>query len=223
MVNTIIHRLGCKRKTGQEGFTLIELLVAMGIASIVLVGIYRAYESQVRSSNTQRAVVELHQNLRTAMYYLMRDIRMAGYDPTGRAGAGFVTADVSTISFSWDVTGGEANAVDDDGDGTVDNNETYDGQLPVPPDFEGVTYTLAGTDIQRDGVTIAENINSLVLTYLDENDAILATPVVNLEDIRKVQINIVGAGGAVGMGSASAINRTLRLMSEVKVRNIALR
>jgi type IV pilus assembly protein PilW len=75
-----------------NGFSLIELMVAMAIAGMVLTGIYGAYQDQLRTSITQDRIVDMNQNLRTAMYIIERDLRMGGANPTGSAPAGITTA-----------------------------------------------------------------------------------------------------------------------------------
>src|SRR3989339_279506 len=76
----------------EMGFTLVELLVSMAIAGIVMASIYSSYYSQQKAYVIQEQVAGMQQNLRAAMYHLERDIRMAGYDPTGKAGSGIITA-----------------------------------------------------------------------------------------------------------------------------------
>ena len=75
-------------KRTDSGFTLIEILVALALTGIVLGAIYAAYQSQHKTYITQESVAEMQQNLRAAMYLMVREIRMAGYDPRGTAGAG---------------------------------------------------------------------------------------------------------------------------------------
>jgi len=72
-----------------EGFTLTELLIAIAIGSIVVASIYSTYTSQQKSYEITEEVTAVQQNLRAAMYYLERDVRRAGYDPEGTAGATF--------------------------------------------------------------------------------------------------------------------------------------
>ena len=64
----------------RKGLTLIELLVAFVICGIVVAGIYRVFVAQTRAYAVQDQVVEVQQNIRTAMEILLRDLRMAGYD-----------------------------------------------------------------------------------------------------------------------------------------------
>jgi len=72
-----------KIRVDQNGITLIELLVAFVICGIVVAGIYRVFVAQTRAYTVQEQVVEVQQNIRTAMEILLRDVRMAGYDSDG--------------------------------------------------------------------------------------------------------------------------------------------
>ena len=179
----------------QAGFTLIEVLVALGIVGFVLGGIYAAYTGQLRSFNTQEQVVDMQQNIRVATYFLERELRLAGLDPTGNAGAGFVVAAENTIQFTMDFTGGEGDGIDNDGDGSTDEPdeaEWHDGS--VDDANEDVTYALSNDangngfndglvpdsglqptvppppcNLLRNGQVIAANIDALNFTYLGVN------------------------------------------------------
>jgi type IV pilus assembly protein PilW len=131
-----------------NGFSLIELMVAMAIAGMVLTGIYGAYQDQLRTSITQDRIVDMNQNLRTAMYIIERDLRMGGANPTGSAPAGITTATANTLVIAMDDGGtenvaGESNAIDDgvdnDLDGLVDEGDDgvdNDGDLLVDEEDE---------------------------------------------------------------------------------------
>jgi len=64
----------------KKGVTLIELLVALIICGIIIAGIYRVFIAQTRAYSVQDQVVEVQQNVRSAMEILLRDLRMSGYD-----------------------------------------------------------------------------------------------------------------------------------------------
>jgi len=163
------------------GFSLVEILIALLLAGSVSAAIYKVYISQSKSYVVQERVAEMHQNLRAAMFMMTREIRMAGYDPTGDAPAGISTADQNTIQFSMDVT--------------------EDGAI-VPADGESITYVRYDSDgdgnadaLGRNaggGIQLlAENIDALDFIYLDGGGAVLPTPVANPASIRTVQITLV--------------------------------
>jgi type IV pilus assembly protein PilW len=159
-----------------QGVTLIELMIAMTIFLLVIGGIYSTFQSQHKSYLMQEEVAAMQQNIRAAMFYLTKEIRMAGCDPTGNSGAGIVTANANSLSFTEDVRG---DADDSDPDGaTNDPNES-------------IVYSLSGNNLVRDtgggNQVVAENIDALDFVYLDADGNSTAT----LTDIRSVEITIV--------------------------------
>ena len=183
-----------------KGFTLIELLVAMAIAGVVMAGIYSAYSSQQRSYIVQEQVAGMQQNLRASMDLMEREIRMAGCDPTGGAGAKIIKADIAELQF------------------TIDLNEDGDVSSSTGNPNEQIRYKLTdsgglGREIWSGGLQpVAENIDALNFVYLDQrlsdgidndsdgtideyDEAVMGTPVVNTESIRAVQITLVARTG----------------------------
>ncbi len=65
----------------ESGVTLVELMVSLVISSFVIAGVYGVYTIQKKSYTVQEQVVEMQQRLRSAMDFLVRDIRMAGSNP----------------------------------------------------------------------------------------------------------------------------------------------
>ena len=159
-----------------QGVTLIELMIAMTIFLLVIGGIYSTFQSQHKSYLMQEEVAAMQQNIRAAMFYLTKEIRMAGCDPTGNAGAGIVTANANSISFTEDVRG-DADGSDPDGS-TNDPNES-------------IAYALSSNNLVRNtgggNQVVAENFDALDFVYLDADGNTTAT----LTDIRSVEITIV--------------------------------
>lgn len=67
-------------RLNKKGLTLIELLVGLVICAIVVAGIYRLFIAQGKAYVVQDQVVEVQQNVRSAMEVMLRDLRMAGFD-----------------------------------------------------------------------------------------------------------------------------------------------
>jgi type IV pilus assembly protein PilW len=195
------------KENNEKGFTLIELLVAMVIAAIVMTSVYSVYSSQQKSYIVQEEVAAMHQNLRAAMYFMEREIRMAGCDPTGGANAGIEDPGANRIRISMDFRG---QAADDPPDGSVNLAQN-----------ERIEYFLSGSNLVRDmnpdddvedksDMIIAENISSLNFEYLDSSGAITAVP----DDIRSVRIILVATSGD---GS-----QTDRLETRIYARNLGI-
>lgn len=222
-----------KLRTSNQGFTITECLVAMAISGIVITAIYSTLYSQHNTYSKQEQIVAMQQRLRAAMYFMEREIRMAGYDPTGLAVAGIQTANSNTIRITEDITD-DAGTGDPDGD-TGDTNEDITYAL-FDADGDGDT-DLARNDVNAAGnQTIAENIDALDFVYLDQN----GTPTATLSEIRSVQISVVARaerpdrgytynntyknqrGHTIFIPLAGDTYRRKLLTAEVKCRNLGL-
>jgi type II secretory pathway pseudopilin PulG len=98
--------IGTVRDEGRQGgFTLVELLIGMVVSFIVIGGAMLVMTSMARSHNTQLRVQALSKNGVSTLDYLASYIRLAGYDPTGFAGAGFgceiTDNDGTTVDYDW--------------------------------------------------------------------------------------------------------------------------
>lgn len=168
------------------GFTLVELLVAMTISLVVMAAFYQVYSSQSRSYVVHEQVVEVQQNLRAAMFYMTRDIRMAGCDPNDTAGAGFIDSGATDrIEFTMDLHDG----ADNDGDGRIDNfNERGNVNGLLGDKDESISYFLSGNNLVRNTASnvIAENIDSLEFELLDSS----GSGVTDVYQIKSVRVTV---------------------------------
>lgn len=150
-------------RKNEPGFTLIELMIAVAIAGILMVSIYNLYISQSSTYTVQELVSEMQQNARVAMDIISRDIRMAGYDPTGGGGFTGLTIGGSQIQIRADLNGDGATS-DSDEDityalNTSDSNHpkitrkntTAGTAQPFAEDIETLSFTSLGSN----GVTIS--------------------------------------------------------------------
>jgi len=170
-----------------KGFTLIELLIAMAITGIVAGAIFTAFQSQQKSYLIQDQITEMQQNLRAAMDIMVREIRMAGYDPYGNSGAGIVAATRNSISFTLV---SDNDTLDNDNDTITDEN----GELKTIQYDLYDAYSDGDNDIGRQvGAkkgALAENIEEIEF-YYTLNDATKTLTPADPNKIRKVQITIL--------------------------------
>ena len=188
------------RKTGcDQGFTLLEVLVVILILGIVMAGVYSVYTSQQKSFLIQEDVAEMQQNLRAAMFTMVREIRLAGCNPTGKATAGIVTANVSTISVTMDISGNNPNVDPPDGD-TSDANEAVTYAL-MDTDSDGTIDSL-GRNTGGGLQPVASNIDAMNFVYLDGNGNVTA----DLTQIRSVQVTVVARTENPSVGFRNTAN-----------------
>ena len=181
--------VGMLRK--RSGFTLVEILVALALAGIVSAAVYNVYISQNKSYAVQDRVAEMQQNLRAANYMMRREIMMAGYNPLKATGVGIVSASATQLQFRMDITGGEADGLDNDQDGLVDEEGESDGD--AVDTNEDITYQLDEGNLERNDQVLAENIDALNFVYLDAGGDFLdlVTTPGDITEIRSIQLSLV--------------------------------
>jgi type IV pilus assembly protein PilW len=181
-----------KIQRNNQGFSLTELLVAMVIAGVVLSALYSQYLTQQRAYETTEAVTDAQQNLRAAMFMLERDVRMAGYDPTDGAAAGFSNATghpqlrhtaatlptTSYVCFSWDRDEDGAIADEEWIAYTLNNNNLVraDSQAEIDADTTGSTWDV-----------IANGISGVTFDFFSNGSGVSST---GAADIRIVDITM---------------------------------
>ncbi|PQP33112.1 hypothetical protein C6A36_00950 [Desulfobacteraceae bacterium SEEP-SAG10] len=179
-------------RISNQGFTIVELLVGMVVSLLAMGAVYSTFLSQHKSYLVQDQVSAMQQNLRAAMFYMQREIRMAGCDPLDTGNFGITTAQAlaNSITFTEDIRG---SAVGSPPDGTLQTAET-------------IIYSLTGGNLVRDvgggNQVVAQNIDALDFVYLTG-----ASPPVVLNpgggdvpsgsesQIRSVEITIVARTG----------------------------
>ena len=191
-----------KQLYSSSGFTLVELIIAMLLTGIISIGIFSAYKAQQASYIAQDQVTEMQQNIRAGIDLMIREVRIAGYNPT-------LTATCATINTA---TQGRLNFTKDDlpydpvipinGDGDcTDSNEniTFGFSLANDTDSNGIAdgggsdWDVAaslGRDTGGGFQPIADNIEAIEFYYTLDDGTQTLTPAVP-GNVRSVQISIL--------------------------------
>lgn len=223
-----------------QGFTLVELIVAMAVSLLVIGAIGSTFLSQNKSYLAQEEVAAMQQNLRAAMFYMQREIRMAGCNPFNnlvtlpsqdpipipKQGTlnypinQIIEANSTSIIFMEDVRGDKDLSVPVD-----DPNPDGD---PWDPN-EIIKYSLSNGNLVRNTLgsvnrVVAQNIDALDFVYypLDELHPLTPLPFVSgsisaekLPQIRSVEITLVARTEADNL-------KRRHLTSFIKCRNLGL-
>ena len=85
-------------KQRQQGFSLVELMVALGLSSILMVGLFQIFNSNKQAFTLQDGMARVQESGRIAMEFLSRDLRIAGY--MGCAGGGIGNSFTNLVDTS---------------------------------------------------------------------------------------------------------------------------
>ncbi len=231
-----------------EGFTLVELMITLLLVGVVTGAIYSSYITMQRSYIAQDQIAEMQQNLRAAMDIMVRDIRMAGYDPTKSASAGIVTASKGSLQFTRDTTN-DATGTADDGDGDLldlNENTTFGFSLANDANGDGIADAGVAPFGRRAFAAgfqdLAENIVAVEFNYILKNNTNTLAPLAGqLNDIRSIQISMLAradradpeyrdarqyvTGSGAIWGGAAGFNDNFRrrlMITTVQCRNMGL-
>ncbi|MBW2167433.1 MAG: hypothetical protein JRG74_15520, partial [Deltaproteobacteria bacterium] len=189
---------------------------AMTIGLIILTALSSTFLMQRKIYDVQEQVAEMVQTARGAMDMMSREIRLAGYAPTG-----------------YVPTGGTMQRSDPTGTNFVGISYNA-GQLQIRADLTGdgntngsnedIIYTYDATDLQIDRNTgggdqpFAENIQSFTFDYLDSAGNATTTPV----NIRQIIITITARTSKPDRNyTPNSGYRTYTLTSYITPRNLA--
>ncbi len=163
-----------KARLKDKGFTLVEIMVSMAISSLVIAGIYGVYTIQQRSYTVQEQVSEMQQRIRSALDFMTRNIRMAGYDPNGICRSDFVKAEADELVFE------------------VCERRTGVPEYRITLQYDASTGQLDVTrDANRTGsatsMPLAEGVDAFLFSYRDEK----GDPTTSVPDIKIVEVSML--------------------------------
>lgn len=162
------------RGTAARGFTLVEMLISLVVLGIVGFSMVNLFRFQHRASVRQNEGVRATQNARAGLDMLARDLKNAGYDPLGTAGATIVTAEPDTVSWTADLNGdGDVSDFGASGDEAV----TY---------FFQADSNAVVREVQGVRARVADGVTSLTFTFLDGD----GNPVTDPADAEQAEVRI---------------------------------
>ena len=190
------------------GFTIIELLIALTLSLVVLTSVSGAFVSQRKTYDAQEQMTEMIQGTRAVMEIFTRDVKLAGFNPTGST---------TLVGIPYNTTQLEIRA-DLDGDGTATSSDTN----------ELIIYTHDSTNLEIDrdagqafsyAKLLAEDIESFTFDYLDADGNATTTAA----DIRMIEVAITArtAKPDPNYGQNNGY-RTYTLTSTVSPPNLAI-
>jgi len=170
----------------QAGFTLVELLVSILLTSIIMTAVYSVYRVQTHSAKVQESRLEAQEYARSVLDMMVREIRNAGYAPTGALCAVVASASSQTIQFGYDAN---ANGVCTDADEDITYQYQSPGPQNCPTGFGDVTRTANGTTEPLTNCNVPTGTSNFSLTYYAQDSSTAMSPLV-LANIQRVGITL---------------------------------
>ena len=191
------------------------MLIALAVGALIMGGIYGILVQQRNVYARHQGMLEMRQNVRMGLDVMTNDIRMAGFDPTGNAGAGVVTAKADLFRFT----------IDRNSSGTIGDAE-----------FEDIAYRARAGSLRIQSVrerasgfqAIVDTIQRLRFCYvLPGNDpqapCVSEVAAGQLQNIRAVRLTLTAKASRRDPQYAEDDGyRTLDQVAVVQLRNVAL-
>ncbi len=171
----------------ERGFSLIELMAAIAISAIVLGAITATFISQSRSFVTQEQINGMQQAARAAMDMITREVRMAGYDPTGNGFSG-IHYHSNQIHIRADL-GGDNPVDPPDGNPNDANENIYYSYDPVQRLIERDDRDGSGMETLVENIEGPGGASGFTFVYLDGAGATISSGS-GEANIRQVQLTI---------------------------------
>jgi len=155
----------------QRGLSLVEMMIALTLFVIVIAAIYMTFIYQQEAYLQTEARVNMVQEARAAQFFLARDIKMAGYDPSTYARTGFTQADRGEMRFTIDLSGdGNEAAVELTRFALASDTSTYaDGICPANTDCRLSREWCSDAGLCGGLQPIADDVQAIEFCYIIGN------------------------------------------------------
>lgn len=185
-----------------RGASLIEALLAVFLLALVAIPIFGMLEGTTQIFARGDAAATLQQDLRAAVDQLVREVRMAGYDPSATGSpAAFEVAAASSVRF----------LADTDNDGVSERVEYLYDSAARTVTRQVWRWAGAAWGGGSGARVLARNVDSLALAYFDATEATTGT----LAAIRRVTVTVAASRLVPGRGL-----ERYTVTSEVRARNL---
>lgn len=190
----------------ERGATLTELLIAVALVATIAAGLLTFLMTGQRASLVSANHVDAQTSARLALERMVREVRAGGNDPTNAGFPAIVNQTTTglTIQNDWD------------GNGVIDPVATT--VVNGIPRGEQVTYSLVGSDLQRQEsaidaapLVLTGGIQQLTLEYRGASDLVTGVSTA----IRTVLITITASGTATDPQGKVAVT----MVDRVRIRN----
>ncbi|PIE74832.1 MAG: hypothetical protein CSA18_03350 [Deltaproteobacteria bacterium] len=181
-----------------KGFSLVELLIVMLITAVVSTVLYSTFNNEIKTFVNQKKINGLRRDVMLTLFFIKKDLALAGFDPFGGADVGFNEISEKKMTF----TGVDINKLSlGSGDNKCLRRYRYEFNKANSGDITGKIQRLSGatttgsfSHIILNGNELSDNIEDFKLEYLDSGDAITS----DMDNVRAVKITIKGRLGLWG-------------------------
>jgi type IV pilus assembly protein PilW len=185
-----------------RGFTLLEILITLAIVSILIVFVSKTFLIHRKTYDVQGQVTDMVQRARGSLDLMIREVRMAGYNPTRAPFPGIVYNDSFLVAMA-----------DLNGDGDASDPE------------EGIIYYYDSGNARLNRATsgsndiLADHIQEFKFVHLKADGSVTT----NTADIRQIEVLITARTEKPDADyAANSGYRTYSLTSLITPKNLDL-
>jgi type IV pilus assembly protein PilW len=204
-----MYRPDAKRKKPQRpaltenaGFTIAELILALGMMMIVMAAMIGLATSLNRTYTTQTVAAGVQHVTRAGLDLMVRNIRMAGFNPQNIDSVGIVEASPNALRFRYDL----------DGSGKIEEKANPGEDITYLRDADNQLVQLKDGNPDQDAYLVS-NVKNLNFKYLDKDE----NETTKTDDIRVVVVSLTVEEPS---GRGRPVSRTYQ--TRVICRNIGL-
>lgn len=219
-MNTILKTTSQNRdqqRGKQRGFTLVEIMVALTIGLLMMAGILQITLANRESSRLQRNMGFAQENIRSAMEFLARDVRMAGHYIDDNPAARILTAP-APFEIANTTDGGGAN--NDTITVRHESNTDCLGQA-TPPDASGNQFALNRYFISSQRLMCLGNGNALPQPLVDGVESMQILYGENTDGDPRSANRYVQPNQVANMNNVVSVRIAMRFISREAVRQAA--